>query len=184
MYIYAACNTREREKENLQEVFSRSAFKCKNRWSSIEKHTHTQDGELLIAPLTRNRNLAATSFHSSLNDVSIINGPHSVVSIAKELHIRPRSADFVVQNKQKTTRGLYSLPSSGSVERELFCVFKISIVFGSGEIGLGIDSEGVSEVLSQCLHRSRRVVYKTDVLRRIFVRSFDLWNWQIFALVG
>lgn len=48
---------------------------------------------------------------------------------------------------------------------------------------MGIDSEeGVLEILSQCLHRSRRVVYKTDVLHRIFVRSFDLWNWQIFEL--
>lgn len=75
-----------------------------------------------------------------------------------------------------------------SVERELFCVFKISIVFGTEreEIGLGIDSEGVLEILSKCLHRIQRVVCKTDVLRRIFIRSFlhpfDLWNWQIFDL--
>lgn len=30
----------------------------------------------------------------------------------------------------------------------------------------------MSEILSKCLHRYRGVVYKTDVLRRIFVRSF------------
>lgn len=114
---------------------------------------------IINRPVYANRNPGATSSHSSLNDVSIINVPHSATALFQSrkncisVVVIPMILVPKINRRLLNWYGGTNGIRAGSVERELFCVFKISIVFGRGNrIGNWLGGV-VLEILSQCLFR-------------------------------